>query len=144
LRSIVTVDPTPVVIILLPPAIVRAPKEGVAVPESVGNEAAVVPEDSRLSVLAPGVNTIVPPVDVNVENAGSAPVAPINNWPLVPTLVESIVPMPSPIKTAFAVIVESPVPPDDTGNGKGPTYAIKFPFYLIDLIGCSIEQYIYR
>src|SRR3979490_683131 len=54
-KLIVTVDPLPLVFILYPPAIVSAPLDGVAVPESVGNEFDVAPEVSRLRVPAPVV-----------------------------------------------------------------------------------------
>ncbi len=53
-----------------------------------------------LRLLAPGVYVMVPPVEVSVANAGLAPVAPNNTWPLVPTASDVNVLAALPICTA--------------------------------------------
>ena len=79
---------------------VNAPDDGVAVPESVGNELAVLPDVSKFKLFAPVVKTIVFPVDVRFANAGFAPVAPNNTWPLLPTVKELNVLLAFPTCTA--------------------------------------------
>jgi hypothetical protein len=60
---------------------------------------------SRLRVCAPPVTVIVPPEEVIVEKAGSAPVEPIKSCPLVPAAVAAIELEPSPSRTPWAVYV---------------------------------------
>jgi len=81
---------------------VRAPADGVAVPESVGNELAVAPLDSRLIVPAPFVMVTVPPVLVKFAQTGDALVpAPINNCPFAPADEE---------RTPVALACTTPIP----------------------------------
>ncbi len=107
-KLIVKVLPAPVVLIFDPLGTFSTPATGVAVPEPVTNEFAVAPLVSKFKLFAPVVKVIVPPVEVSVANAGSAPVAPNNTWPLVPTdkAVRALA-VPSATKTPCAVCVPS-------------------------------------
>src|SRR5579862_2419648 len=94
---------------------VKAPDEGVAVPESVGNEFAVAPLVSRLIVPAPFVITMVPPVLVKFAHTGDAEVpAPINNCPFAPADDDStpeLLACTTPIPNELNVVVPDDVMP---------------------------------
>ncbi len=72
-RFTVTVDPDPLVFMLDPPCIVNALLEGVAVPESVGNEVEIRPVAAIVMVeSAPVVVTFDPPAILIFAAAGNA------------------------------------------------------------------------
>jgi hypothetical protein len=79
-RVKVTVDPDPAVLILPEPVSVNAPAEGVAVPELVGNEAAVLPE-AAIDIVPGPLVILIPEPGVILAATGASPAEPMSSCP---------------------------------------------------------------